>query len=469
MGDPHAVASKQADLVASVDQTHQAPDPAHDTGSGYARVVALTRNGNADPAQVATVIEQYPGDKAQIVQFLQQHLGNGFTQQVFHAMEHAPAGGANLNEHGAFEHFGDGNAGIDSAGQGRCRNERGPGCFLEGTQRGELNSQIRGNLTLVAINYNDAVEQCRVTELVKKIDELKWYQSLLLGGCITVIETLVPMAGAAFASAGTIAKAAPQLAATVISDAEKEMKTLTKAQLSSAIKASVTLGKTNAIKSFTAAGSDQTEQANAKEQAKRYTGIMKQNAMIMWTQLNKDIGTMDDSQAMVLLNRLNPTVLTSDAFLVQCTAELARFAESNVSKIGRESTYEDGKHVEREVRIARVISDMEPMRYVYMDRVFDGWYRDVTKRNAEKTERSGVYDDQRNAFSLNQEADWKIDGEHKRGRETQLRPDKILNTVEPEFLELAQEKQKDTWLNNIETYQIRWINGQEQVVKVAGA
>ena len=71
----------------------EGPDAApHDAGSnGYAKVVALARNGNANPAQVAAVLEQHPEDKARIVEFLQQQLGNGFTQKVFQTMSHAPA------------------------------------------------------------------------------------------------------------------------------------------------------------------------------------------------------------------------------------------------------------------------------------------------------------------------------------------------------------------------------------------
>jgi hypothetical protein len=75
----------------SADQPIQGPDAAaHDAGSnGYAKVVALARNGQPQPAQVAAVVEQHPEDKARIVEFLQQKLGNGFTQKVFQAMSQA--------------------------------------------------------------------------------------------------------------------------------------------------------------------------------------------------------------------------------------------------------------------------------------------------------------------------------------------------------------------------------------------
>lgn len=361
------------------------------------------------------------------------------------------------------------NAGIESGGQGRCSNERGEGCFLNLAQRIELNSQLRGQLALVAINYAMGVEQCRVDELIKKIDELPWYASLLLGAAISVLEAAVPMVLIAFKTASKVATSLAQVGAkSALSDAEKEFKTLTAAQVSSAIKSATALGKTNAVKSFTAASSDQTEQANAKQQALKYTNILNKNAMIMWSQTNIDIGSIDDAAALALLKVLNPDVLTVEMFRAQCAAALARYAASNVSKIGREADHEEGKKVEKEIRVARLIPAWGPMFYVYQDRVFDGWYTDINQRSA-NTNRSGVYDDPQNAFSLNQEADWTIHGKEKRGHETPIRPDKILNRVEPEFVELAIAKQKAVWLTNIETFHETWINGQHHVTKVAGA
>lgn len=363
------------------------------------------------------------------------------------------------------------NDGIKSSGQGRCRNIRGVGCFLEPSQRTEANSQARGQLALVANNYAIAVEQCRVGELIKKIDELPWYASLLLGAAIAVVESLVPMAGAAFVAAGKATQALAKVGAeTVKKAADSELKTLTKAQITSTIKAATTLGKTNAVKSFTAASSDQSEQANAKTQALGYMNTLNKSASIMWKQLNRDIGTMDDATVMVLLESLDPTILSIEKFLGEVTAALARYAASNVSKIGRESTYDGNRHVEKEIRIARIVPAFGgPPYLVYQDRVFDGWYRDVRKRNEQTTERSGVYDDPRNAFSLDQEADWKIDGKKQRGKQEPIREDRILKRVEPEFEELAKAKQKDTWLNDIETFQITWVNGQQKIIKVAGS
>lgn len=364
-----------------------------------------------------------------------------------------------------------GNAGVESGGQGRCSNERGLGCFLNLAQRTEANSQVRAQLNLVATNYATAVEQCRVEELIKKVDELPWYASLLLGAAITVLESLVPMTVAAFRTASVVSQTLVKVGAkAALSDAEKEFKTLTAAQLSAAIKASTTLGKTNAIKSFTAAGSDQTDQANAKSQALKYTNLLNANAMIMWVQLIGDVGTVDDTAVIAMLKALDPRVLSVPKFAGEVASELARYAASNVSKIGRHSAYENGKHVEKEVRVARIVPAFGGGPYlVYMDRVFDGWYRDIVMRNEKTPERSGAYDSEQNALSLNQEANWKVDGKDKRGKEAPLRPDAILNRVEPEFEELAKAKQKDAWLNDVETFQISWVNGQEKVIKVAGS
>lgn len=364
-----------------------------------------------------------------------------------------------------------GNAGIESGGQGRCSNERGEGCFLNLAQRIEANSQLRGQIGLVAGNHAMGVEQCRVDELIKKIDELPWYAQLLFDEAITVIQAAVPLTIVAFKTASKVSTALAKVGAkAALSDAEKEFKTLTAAQVSAAVKTVSALGKTNALKSFTAASSDQSEQANAKAQALKYTNVLNKNAMIMWSQMEHDIGSVDDATVMALLKTIDPNVLTTALFQQQSAEALKRFAASNVSKIGREATWEGNKHVEREIRVARIVPAWGGHPYlVYMDRVFDGWYRDLTQRNAEKTERSGVYDDPQNAFSLDQEADWKIDGKQKRHKETPLREDKILTHVEPEFEELAKAKQKDTWLNDVETFQITWVDGQEKIIKVAGS
>lgn len=366
---------------------------------------------------------------------------------------------------------------IDSGGQGLCApgaaGAGGAGCFLSKDQRTALNSQALFQVELVAGNYASALVQLKLETLIKKVDELPWYTSLLLGAAITVVESLVPVGIAAFAAAGVvesaIAEAGVQLAKTELTAAEKEMKTLAAAQVSSTIKSAATLGKTAAIKSFTSASSDQTQQANAKVQAMSYADTLSTNGNMMWLKIGHDIGSVDDATALGILKSMDPITMSAAQFHEQLSAQLARYAKSDISKLGREVDYENGKKVEKETRVGRLIPFHGPARLVYMDRVFDGWYRDVATRNAEKTERSGVYDDPRNAFSLSQEADWKIDGKKQRRHEEPLRPDKILNYVEPEFEELAVQKQKDVWLTDVETFRESFVNGQYHLTKVAGA
>ena len=62
MGSPSsATPGKQnGPQIASLDPANQVPDPAHATGSGYAQVVALARNGNTDPARFSEAGQEIP-------------------------------------------------------------------------------------------------------------------------------------------------------------------------------------------------------------------------------------------------------------------------------------------------------------------------------------------------------------------------------------------------------------------------
>ncbi|HEY0255117.1 MAG TPA: hypothetical protein VGC41_26500, partial [Kofleriaceae bacterium] len=58
-------------------------------GSAIAKVQRLMKGGQPAPGDIATIIEQNPDAKPQIIQFLHQHAGNGFTKHVLAAVQHA--------------------------------------------------------------------------------------------------------------------------------------------------------------------------------------------------------------------------------------------------------------------------------------------------------------------------------------------------------------------------------------------
>lgn len=390
-----------------------------------------------------------------------------------------------------------GNEGIDTGGQGAC-STRGAGCFLSALQRTELNRQASSRLANASKNYGIAVTELKLEQMIKKVDELPWYLTLILGACGTALEGLAGMAtkalkkpGAAvqalstlgseavvsknsLAEAVNVANTAAKVAAKdavkeASKEVEKEMKTLTEAQVESAIKTSIDIGKEKASAGLTSVMSSDSAEVNEKAQALGYADILNGRADVMFEQINQDIGRVTDAIALAIWRSLDPSMHSAAMYKAKLGASLKRYSESNVSKMGREAGFDDKKHVEKEVRIAKLITPGAGMKYVYMDRVFDGWFRDVNMKHPGAIERSPAYDAGENQLSLEQEAGWKVDGKEKRGAEKPLAPDRLLNYVEPEFQELAIQKQKHIWLNEPEVFQMTYANGHPQVIKVAGS
>ena len=392
-----------------------------------------------------------------------------------------------------------GNEGIDSGGQGSCANGKNAGCFLAPLQRTELNRQSSARLANASKNYGIAVTELKLETTIKRVDELPWYLTLVLGACATALEGLAGMATKALKKPGAAAQAMTALGseATVTKsslaeavnvannaakeaandlkeagkEAEKEMKSLTEQQVETAIRASIDIGKEKASAGLTAVTSADSSEANEKAQALNYADILNGRADVMFEQLNQDIGRATDAIAMAIWRSLDPSMHSASMYKGKLGASLKRYSESNVSKMGRETGFDEksGKHAEKEVRIAKLITPGAGIKYVYMDRVFDGWYRDVNLKHPGTAERSPAYDAGENQLSLEQDASWKVEGKEKHGAEKPLAPDRMLNYVEPEFQELAIQKQKHIWLNEPETFQMTYANGHPQVIKVAGS
>jgi hypothetical protein len=411
-------------------------------------------------------------------------------------------------QHGAvgttFEHdHPTGIDGVDLGGLGHCATTNETGCFLNALQRTELNSLTRTRIGGAAKNYGTALTELRLEQMIRKVDELPWYLTLLLGACCTALESVAGMAvkalkksGATTAAiaeinkdttasiSGELAEAVEEanregseLAKTAANEvgreaatvAEKEMLTLSEKEVESFVKGSVDIGKEKASAGLGAVTSKDSAEANEKAQAMNYADLLGNRADVMFDQLSRDVGTVSDAAALAIWHSLDPEKHETAMYRAKLGAALQRYLESSVSKIGREIGFEGKQRVEKEIRIAKVLVPGAGLRYAYMDRVFDGWYRDQQIKDPGAVERSGAYDSSRNALSLQQEAEWNIHGQEQSRREMPIGQDRMLNFVEPEFQQLAVQKQKEVWLDEPEVFQMTYVHGRPALVKVAGS
>ena len=383
--------------------------------------------------------------------------------------------------------------GVDAGGVGSCTTMKGAECFLAPMQRIELNSQTRARIANASKNYGDALSDLRVDEVIKKVDELPWYLTLLLGACGTALESVAGIAVRALKTSGATAHAIKEVGNESVNgevksaveetsreaamkavneggkEAEKKMMSLSEQEVTTFIKTSVSLGKEKAAAGIVAATSGESTEANAKRQALSYTDLLGSRSDRIFDHLSNDVGSASDAVALAIWRSMDPSLHERPIYRDKLANALARYADSPVSRMGRELEFEGSKHVEKEVRIAKIIVPGAGVKYAYMDRVFDGWYRDLKLTKPGAVERSGAYDSARNALSLEEEGGWSSRGEQQTRREEPLAPDKMLRFVEPEFQELAIQKQKDVWLDDPEVFQLTYVHGYPQLVKVAGS
>jgi hypothetical protein len=384
------------------------------------------------------------------------------------------------------------NAGVNAGGQAA-------GGFLTHDQRVELNAQVRFRLTTVARNYHAALTILEVEQMIKKPDELGFFLTLLLG----VAESLLTAYGGAAIKAlckpgaakaeikalDTAAVAARSVASetnttvattaaaategeveTAGKKAEKSMLSLTEMQLNSLLKTSLSEGKKKTSSGLNPATSDEAPEVAKKAQSMSYIDHLKKDADHAFDQLDQDVALVSDGVALAYLRAFNPDDNSEAMYKDLLREKVERYIASPVSKIGRSMEWEPSalggpSHVEREVRIVRVLVPGYGTRYAAQDSVFSGFVHD----HPGTIERSRAYDASSGALSLNQDATWNIDGKEQQHHETRLRPDKVLNYIEPEFEELARKKQEQTWQTPMETYQLTFANGQPRLVKIAGA
>ena len=108
---------------------------------------------------------------------------------------------------------------------------------------------------------------------------------------------------------------------------------------------------------------------------------------------------------------------------------------------------------------------------IYVDRAFSGWFQRQKDRgpSAAETTRSSAYDSGHIQLSLEQDAEWHGPVGERIDHEVPVGPDMMIKYVEPEFVELAQERQRDVWLAEPETFMLDYSYAPPKMIKVAGS
>lgn len=370
-----------------------------------------------------------------------------------------------------------GDAAIAAGGLGSCSTLAGPGCFLQPLQRIELNAQARVLMVEAHKNYDRAIDQLKVAEMIKRSTELPWYLVMLLGACGSLLELAASAAVRGLKQAGAAASAvhglersaggAAKESGRAVKEAEGALAMLASQQLQTAIKSSVAIAKDKAKGALAGVTSGESREANQKTQALGYLDLLSNHSAVVFQVLQLQLGTLTDAEALAMRDAFDARYHTADLYQAQLGAALRRYKDSHVSEMGRSMDW-GGRRVEREIRIARILVPGAGARYAYMDRLFDGWYQTDQAAHRGTVERSPAYDSPQHALSLDQPASWTVNGEEVTRRETPLRPDGLLSFVEPEFLDLALEKQAAIWLTGPETFQLVYTASGPRLVKVAG-
>lgn len=396
------------------------------------------------------------------------------------------------------------NQGINQGGMGVCADSKNAAepasdCFMSPLQRIECNSQGRTRVNIMFTNFMAAATLLKVQQLVKKPDELGFMLTMMLGLLESVLTAYGGSAVRMLKKKGTAQESLRQLGAAAAKteakevvkeavketskeavskagkEAEKSMVNLTEVQLNSVIKTSIAKGKSAASSGIIAASSDESAAAGEKTQSLSYLDMLSNDAALAADALSAQFGEVSDAEALALWDVLHPSKMTVSSFETKIAAKMKSYLASPVSKIGRSMDWEDNgdhraKHVEKEVRVVRVLVPGAGAKYAYQDRVFDAYLHDQNMIHPGTAERSGAYDSNDGALSLKQDATWTFDGkEEEQHHENPMRPDRMINYVEPEFEELALQKQEKIWQTQIETYQMTYASGAPRLVKVAGS
>lgn len=356
--------------------------------------------------------------------------------------------------------------------------------FLTPALRTDLDGQNRYRLSVILSNIGLALETLRVEQMIKKPEELGIFMTLILGVVESVLTAYAGVAikmlrkpGAGKAAVAELGDGAAKVAASAAAevstdlqkagkDAEKSMVNLTEVQLNSVVKGSLAKSKTAASKGLAGTSSSEDAATNEKAQASGYLLQLKAEADVAFDDLSQQIGRIDDAKAIAWWKALAPQQHSQAVYEGKFRVKLNEYLASSVSKIGRSMDWEGTKHVEKEVRIVRVLVPGAGVRYAEQDAVFDAYLVD----HPGQAERSPAYDAEQGALSLSQDATWNVGGKEQRSHEEPLLPEQVkLNYVPHDLEEMAVQKQEHVWQRPIETYQLTFVGGRPHLVKIAGA
>jgi hypothetical protein len=399
-----------------------------------------------------------------------------------------------------------GNWGIDSSGMGVCA-KGGQGCFLKPMQRQMLIIDFQSRVESAQGFYRDAVNDCRLKQVLKKTDELPWYLTILMSAAFSALEGAVTAGVAALKKTGAATQAvadatksgASQVANGSVAEtlkaaveeanlegvakagadevthvAEHEVKSLADQQIETLIKTSADIAKEKSSAAMTAPISTDSKETNEKNAALGYIGFLRDTSALFFQELREGPpGTATDAELLALWRSFDASHHTTARYTVEVNDAIERYLTSPVSELGRITDYVDNKRVEKESRVAWLITKGGGKRLIYMDRIFSAWYQERIERGDHEVKRSDAYDSDENKLSLDQQAEWSSHGHVRTDSEKPLREDRMLSFVELEFRDLALQKQEKIWLKAPEVYMEDWEHqvayGVPSIKKVAGS
>ena len=388
-----------------------------------------------------------------------------------------------------------GDAGIDSEGMGPCLQRGTAGCFLTPGARRMLITDMQSRMDSAQNAYRDALNDCRLAQVLKKTDELPWYCTILLGAASSLFESAVSAglkalrgskeaAADALANAsGSAAKRVSEMTPSEISKTvtlHSEVSLLSEKQIDALIATSVEVTKEKSTAALTGVVSTDSKETQEKNSALAYIDYLRDQCAAVFQEVREGPpGRATDAELLALWRSFDKDLHRTAMYRAQVDEAIEHYLNSNVSKMGRSREWDDehrdflgnAKRVEREIRVAWLETKGAGRRLVYMDRVFDDWYLERQDRGDHSVQRSTAYDADENRLSLSQQSSWTIDGVSRQRADKPLRDDRVLNFVEQEFVEMALKKQDKIWLEPPATFVEDWDHqvavGVPRIVKVA--
>ena len=390
-----------------------------------------------------------------------------------------------------------GDAGIDSEGMGACAAQGTAGCFLTPGQRQILVGDMQQRVAAAQGAYRDALSDCRLQQVLKKTDELPWYMSLMLGAIASALESAIGIGLKALKASGAaesaVASATSTRAATAVeeganavatagsheaSNAGAEVATISDKQIETLVATSLDKAKEKAAGALAGATSTDSKETAEKNAALNYIDFLRNESAEVFQELKEGApGTTTDAELLALWRSFDAALHTTTRYRNEVNEKIEQYLSSSVSKIGRSSDWNSDpsmlgpRQVEREVRVAWLVTKGAGKRLVYMDRVFDGWYLERQGNPlTSRVTRSAAYDSGENQLSLSQDATWNVNGKNETRSEKPLQDDRVLSFVEPEFEKMAIAKQEKIWLESPATFAEDWDHqvavGVARIIKV---